>query len=45
MCFPSPPTLKPNIIQNINELFCDNSAIFVSIYCAVTQREAQEPPK
>lgn len=45
MCFPSTSYLKPNIIQNINELFCDNSVVFISIYYAVTHRGAWKPLK
>lgn len=31
-------SLKPNIIQNINELSCGNSVISISTYCAIIQR-------
>ena len=30
-------SLKPNIIQNINELSCGNSVISTSTYCAIIQ--------
>lgn len=44
MCFPSSSYLKPNIIQNINELLCDNSVILISLFYAVTEGGFWELP-